>query len=201
MSSERRHDGQGDPDDVGSVAEEAAKLLGALSDWAGDSAREQVAGASAGLGAAWAEGLADLAGAAAGAARGLSEHVGHVGEGVAEGLAEGIATGSPECRYCPVCRTVHAVRQLNPEVRDHLQTALASLLQAGAALMAAPAGARRHDAAGVERIDLDAEGDPADDLERDLGEDLAADWDGLDDDPDDSPDDSPDDDRRSSSHE
>ncbi len=56
---------------VGSVGDEAAKLLGALADWAGDHARD------------------------------VDEH---------------LATGDAECLYCPVCRTVHAVRQASPEV-------------------------------------------------------------------------------------
>ncbi len=60
------------PDDVGSLADEAAKLLAALS------------------------------GHAARAARDVDAH---------------LDTGAGECTYCPVCRTVHALRRTSPEVR------------------------------------------------------------------------------------
>ena len=112
-----------DPD-VGTVVEEAAKLLGALSDWAKDAA--------------------------------------HLGADLGHGLDGHLATGAPECTYCPICRTVHVVRQASPEVRIHLATAAASLMQAAAGILAAAGsdgsradGARRD---GVEHIDLD-EGD------------------------------------------
>ena len=112
--SESRDGTAGGPDEqVGSVADEAAKLFGALSDWA----------------------------------RGVDDH---------------IATGAEECTYCPICRTVHVVRQASPEVRTHLAMAAASLMQAAAGILAAASsdgsrtdGARRD---GVEHIDLD-EGD------------------------------------------
>lgn len=104
---------QGPPEDVGSVAEEAAKLLGALTGWAKDTAHD-----------------------------------------VNHAAGEHLATGAPECTYCPICRTVHAVRQLSPEVRDQLGTAATALLQAASGLIAA---ATQDTAArpGVEHIDLD----------------------------------------------
>jgi len=110
------------PEPVGSVAEEAAKLLGALSGWA----REHGDGASA------------MAGSMAGS--------------VADELHEHLATGSPECAWCPVCRTVAAVRQTSPEVRAHLASAASSLMLAFSGLMATQAPTRD---SGVERIDLD----------------------------------------------
>jgi hypothetical protein len=121
--------GPGSGPDVGSVAEEAAKLFGALSGWA----RDQGADLGAGMG-----GLVDQA---ARAAHDLDEH---------------LATGAAECSYCPICRTVHAVRQASPEVRAHLATAASSLLQAamGALATRVPDPGR---GAGVEHIDLDAE--------------------------------------------
>lgn len=99
----------GDAHDVGSLGEEAAKLLGALSGWA----REHAGDAG--------EGLSGLAAQAAASAQDLNEH---------------LATGSAECTVCPVCRTVHAVRQLSPEVTAHLTSAVSSLAQAAAALLA-----------------------------------------------------------------
>jgi hypothetical protein len=125
------------PEPVGSVAEEAAKLFGALSGWA----REH------------GDGVSSMAGSMAGS--------------VAEDLHEHLATGSPECAWCPVCRTVAAIRQTNPEVRAHLASAASSFMLAVSGMMAPPTHARGE---GVERIDLD---------------------DDLDDDPDDWPEDEP----------
>ena len=118
--------GQGPHDEVGSVAEEAAKLFGALSGWA------RTHGSEAG------HGLSDLASAA------LHE------------VDEHLATGSPECRYCPVCRMVHVVRDVSPEARTHLMMAGANLMQAASAFLATAASddESRSDS-GVERIDLD----------------------------------------------
>lgn len=117
------------PDDqVGSVGEEAAKLFGAFADLA--------RGQGSDVGA----GLAGLASYAAGALRDVDEH---------------LATDDPECTYCPICRTVHLVRQTSPEVREHLTAAAASLAQAVAGMLATPVPEeRRNRAAGVERIDL-----------------------------------------------
>lgn len=120
--------------DVGSVGEEAVKLFGALADLA----RQH--GGDVG------NGLGGLAGHAAAKANEINDH---------------IATGSAECRYCPVCRVVHAVRETSPEVRAHLLTAASSLLQAAAGVLetlppAAEEGRPRGSA--VERIDID-EGD------------------------------------------
>jgi len=98
---------QDDPHHVGSVGEEAARLLGALTDWARDT----------------------------------DEHV---------------ATGAPECQWCPVCRTVHVLRQASPEVRTQLTTAASSLLQALSGMLATAVPPERGGAsAGVQHIDLD----------------------------------------------
>ena len=121
---------------IGGVGEEAAKLLGALSDWARDHGPD----------------LGSVAGQAAHVAQEINEHV---------------ATGSAECAYCPVCRTVHAVRSSSPELRAHLVQAATSFLQAATIVvgqLAPPEGAdgapndstkRSHN---VEHIDLDGDG-------------------------------------------
>ena len=122
--------GQG-PEDVGSVGEEAAKLFGALSDWARDHGPD--------LG----HGLSGLASQAAASARDVNEH---------------IATGDAECTYCPICRTVHVVRTASPEVRAHLAVAAASLMQAAAGVLAAASSDTSRDhgrGRDVEHIDLD----------------------------------------------
>lgn len=102
----------GDAEDLGSVAEEAVKLLGALSGWAKDATHD------------------------------LDQH---------------LATGSAECTVCPICRTVHVVRGLSPEVKTQLATAATSLLNAAAGLLATavPDQADPASRAGVEHIDLD----------------------------------------------
>jgi len=119
-----------EPDEaVGSVADEAAKLLHALQDWAKESG-------------------AEYAGAAASAAEGAASAV--------HQIDEHIATGSAECSYCPVCRVISAVRETSPEVRQHLATAATSLLHAAAGLLATkvpePSKGRRDGT--VEKIDL-----------------------------------------------
>jgi hypothetical protein len=118
--------------EVGSLAEEAARLFGALSGWA----REQ--GAEVG------HGVSGVAAQAAAAVQDLDEH---------------LATGSAECTVCPLCRTVHAVRGLSPEVRAHLSSAATSLVHAASALLSTqpPGPGERSRRDGVERIDLDGE--------------------------------------------
>ena len=109
-------------DPVGNVGDEAAKLLGALADWAGDHARD------------------------------LNDH---------------LATGDAECLYCPICRTVHAVREVSPEVKAQLAGAASTFLQAAAGLLSAAASSEPATSR-VQHIDLDAEDtDPDIDLDED----------------------------------
>jgi hypothetical protein len=119
-------DATGPHEPVGSVGEEAAKLLGALSDWARDQGHDYAGSAGA------------AAGTFAQALRDVDEHV---------------ATGSADCRYCPVCQVIHVVRQTSPEVRQHLSVAASSLMHAAAGLLATDP--RSRPASGVEKIDLD----------------------------------------------
>ncbi len=122
----------GPDEEIGSVADEAAKLFGALSEWARDHGPD--------LG----QGLSGLASHAASTAREVNEH---------------IATGDAECTYCPICRTVHVIRQTSPEVRSQLAVAAASLMQAAAGILATAVPDERRAAGargdGVEHIDLD----------------------------------------------
>ncbi len=122
-------DAQG-PSDIGNVGEEAAKLLGAFSDWARDQSSEVGTG------------LGGFASQAASSMAGLNEH---------------LATGSSECTVCPICRTVHAIRETSPEVKAHLVTAASSFLQAAAALLATQVPNDSARPSNVERIDLDDE--------------------------------------------
>ena len=122
-----------DADAVGSVGEEAAKLLGAVSEWARDQGTD--------VGSDMGKTLGGLASQAAASLHGINEH---------------LATGSAECSYCPVCRTVHAIRETSPEVKTHLVSAASSFLQAASMLLATQVpkddSGRRPS---VERIDLD----------------------------------------------
>ena len=125
------HEGPGGPgphEPVGSVGDEAAKLLGALSDWARDQGSE------------YSDTAAGAAGSFAHAVQGVKEH---------------IATGSEDCRYCPVCQAIHVVRQTSPEVRAHLSLAASSLMHAMAGLLATDTGSKQRSST-VEKIDLDA---------------------------------------------
>ena len=99
------------PDDVGSAAEEAARLFAALEDWA----RERAGG------------LFD------------PEH---------------LATGSPECRTCPVCQAVGALRHVRPEAVEHLLDAAASLVAALRTAAAPQPGDPAPKAPPVERIHI-----------------------------------------------
>jgi hypothetical protein len=119
-------DGAAAREAVGSLGEEAAKLLGALSEWARDQGH-------------------DYAGSAAGAS-GLFNQAIH-------DVNEHIATDSADCRYCPVCQVIHVVRQTSPEVRTHLSIAASSLMSAAAGLLATRTDNQPHQ--GVEKIDLD----------------------------------------------
>lgn len=125
--------GPGNPadDPIGSVSEEAAKLLGALTGWA----REQ----GTGMG----HSVSDTTAHAAAAAHTFNEH---------------FATGSADCLYCPVCRVVHYVRTTSPEVKTHLAIAASSLLQAASALMETQVPSATPESA-VEKIDVGDDSD------------------------------------------
>jgi hypothetical protein len=125
-------DGARDPEadqPVGTLAEEATKLLLALQGWAKESG-------------------SDYAGAAADAAT-------HV-HAAASGINEHIATGGEDCRYCPVCQVISAVRGTSPEVKEHLSAAATSVLAAVSGLMETrlPDRSRRAPEEPLEKIDL-----------------------------------------------
>jgi hypothetical protein len=116
---------------IGSVGEEATKLLGALGDWA----KAQSGG--------HAENVVGLATDLNDRLHDINEH---------------IATDAEECRYCPVCRVIHVVRSASPEVRDNLLLAATSMMHAAAAFLATQTPAKQA-SGGVEHIDLDDEED------------------------------------------
>ena len=114
------------------IRDRAVKLFSVLSGWARDAG---VVSSDAATDAG--QGLAD-------ALRGIDEH---------------IATGGGDCRYCPVCQVIHAVRDTSPEVKAHLASAASSLMHAAAAVLATRVP-RSDRPAGVEKIDLDDDGEP-----------------------------------------
>jgi hypothetical protein len=127
--SDDPHDRAG-AEPVGSVGEEATKLLRAVQDWARDNG-------------------SDYAGATASAAAGAASSAHRIGEH--------LATGGEDCRYCPLCQVISAVRATPPEVREHLAAAATSLMHAAASALATPVpdrGRRGGEASPVEKIDL-----------------------------------------------
>lgn len=140
----RPDDGGSRDEQLGSAAEEAAKLFGALGDWAkqhsGDVANNLAVGLTAGL-------------------AGLASHAQTAAADLGRDLDEHLATGAPECTYCPICRTVHVVREASPDVMAHLTSAAISLMQAASAVIAAAAasGSTARRGPTVEKIDLDPE--------------------------------------------
>lgn len=156
------HDGPSDgqrqdPPEVGSVGDEAAKLLGALSEWARDSGADLTGGPDGGLGAGLGQTLSGLAGQAATVTAAVAATV----TATVTEISAHVDSGAPECTYCPICRTVHVIRTTSPEVKAHLASAASSLLQAVAGALATlpppPAGAGSEGATGSDhgRIDLD----------------------------------------------
>lgn len=111
---------------VGSLGEEAVKLLDALKSWAAESGIAGDAETGRGQGA-----------------RILAE------------INEHIATGDQDCRYCPLCRLIAMARATSPEVRHHLGVAASSLVQAAAGLLETPPQRARTTEPAVEHIDLD----------------------------------------------
>lgn len=91
---------------VGTAAEEAVRLLGAVEDWA------RRRGLPTEL-------LTDPLGSGRDAVR---EQLG--------GLHEHLATGSVACTVCPVCQVIGAVRSVRPETVEHLLDAAASVVAA-----------------------------------------------------------------------
>ncbi|MGH3412779.1 MAG: hypothetical protein ACRDPH_06845 [Marmoricola sp.] len=130
MSDDRNDAGEAHGEPVGSLAEEAAALLNALS----GAARDHLSGSP---------GAADS---------GADET--SLGDALHR-VNEHIATDAAECTWCPVCQVIHAVRSTSPEVKQHLAVAASSLVQAASGLLASHAPP--HDRSGVpmEKIDLD----------------------------------------------
>ncbi len=74
------------------------------------------------------------------------------------------AQGGPsgDCRLCPLCQGARLMRSVTPEVRDHLHTAVGSLIQAASAMVAAHSADNQSSGPRVQHIDLDADFDDDD---------------------------------------
>jgi hypothetical protein len=119
----------------GPLAEEAARLVAALSAWA--------AGGRSGDGSGDA---GDTSGPRDAPAGGAWPHL-------QEGLS-GFADGSAACRVCPLCQALALFRQAKPETFAHLLDASTAITAALRSVVDQHEAGRSR-ASGVERIDLD----------------------------------------------
>jgi hypothetical protein len=133
---------------VGSLGEEAAKLIAALQGWASSRGGEPSGDATNG-----AAGEADSSGTS-GAAHSAANGVGEPARASGVGGHTGHDPLSPECRYCPICQLVRVARQTSPEVREHLTSAVLSLTLAIKGLLEGTERERSHRSEPVEKIDL-----------------------------------------------
>ena len=121
---------------VGTLAEEAAKLLAAVHAWAGD------ADGRTGRGVRGQEPTRPARPARRRPRHGEShEHGEH---------------GPAECQWCPLCRLVRMAKATSPEVREHLSQAAISLALAVKGLLDDPATTPRRETP-LEKIDLTEE--------------------------------------------
>lgn len=74
---------------------------------------------------------------------------------LAGAVAGSMANGSPECRLCPFCTLIGALRTTRPETFDHLQDAVTALLAAvRSAIDDSERDWARRRSSPVERIDI-----------------------------------------------
>ena len=91
MTDDTRPNDEGNEGEVGSLADEAARLFAAATDWA-----RQHTGDSGTAAASSAPRAGDWPG---------QEH---------------IATGAPECRWCPICQAISLLRTTSPDMKEHV---------------------------------------------------------------------------------
>jgi len=70
-----------------------------------------------------------------------------------------LATDEPQCRLCPLCQAIGALRESRPDLVEHLTMAAASLIAAAQSLLegvpiATPGRSGSGAHAGVEHIDV-----------------------------------------------
>ena len=138
MTDDTRPEGEGGEGEVGSLADEAARLFAAAADWA-----RQQAGDSG---------------------TGSRPSTPRLGDWLGQ---EHIATGAPECRWCPICQAISLLRT-SPDVKEHVASLVVVARQlldsvADAVVDDGPGGKkpRPESKPNVEHIDL-SEDDPWD---------------------------------------
>lgn len=128
------------PQDLGSAAQEAVRLLEAAGQWL-------YTRAAAGAAQATPPGPP---------AAGPSQDTGDTGE-----TSETGHTGGPECQHCPLCRGLASMREMSPQAREHFLQAGAAFVSGVSALLetvradAAPDADHPADQPGPERIRVD----------------------------------------------
>jgi hypothetical protein len=132
------NEGAGNEGQVGSLADEAARLFAAATDWA----RQYTADSGTGP---------------APSAPRSGDWPGH----------EHIATGAPECRWCPICQAISLLRTTTPDMKEHVGSLVVvarQILDSVAESVGEPGSAskpRPESKSDVEHIDL-SEDDPWD---------------------------------------
>ena len=125
----------GEQEPVGSVGEEAAKLLAALQGWAREHLGEPPRDPGSPTDPSDASGPAGTPG----------------GGGFASAY---IADGSAACRVCPVCQLITLARGVNPESLEQLSRAAGTMLHALAELVDSAGRSHARRSAPVQKIDL-----------------------------------------------
>ena len=135
---------------VGSLAEEAAKLIAVMQGWASEHAGNP-------------DHAADEEPPAPGANEpghpvGGSDNTGHQHARHERRTDHADHDPAVECRWCPLCQTVRVAKAATPEVREHLADAAMSLAMAFKGLMETVDDTSPRSSP-VEKIDLDLEPD------------------------------------------
>jgi len=138
-------DGEPNPVDVGTAAQEAVKLAGALAQWAEQS----------GL----AEALKGIAEQAASSVRSAAKAASSPSSGddtpEADATAAGEAGHPSTCDSCPICQGVDMVKTMSPEAADGITEALAAVTTAVRQTLDGFAGSTNESPTRVEHIDID----------------------------------------------
>lgn len=133
------------PVDVGTAAQEAVKLAGALAQWAEQSGLAETL-----------KGIAEQAAASVlSAAKAASSPGSAEGETESESASESPAGHSTTCDSCPICQGVDMVKTMSPEAADGITEALAAVTTAVRQTLDGFVGSAEESPTRVEHIDID----------------------------------------------
>jgi hypothetical protein len=135
---------------VGSLAEEAAKLIAVMQGWASEHAGDPGHAADDERPAPGANEPGHPVGA--------TDDPGHGHARQGRRTAHADHDPAVECRWCPLCQTVRVAKAASPEVREHLASAAMSLAMAFKGLMETVDDSTARPSP-FEKIDLDLEPD------------------------------------------